>query len=208
MPDQKQIWTRCLGGFSVMWVTKILISPVKKRILCPKTTKFGPNLAFLVNLGQAMQAYSMPCCGSVGGCGARAVSRKTPIYFMTIVVTAGIIFKSRAMIPRTPTVLTTAYPWGGRSAMIPWYFLWSFLSFMGNSLSEFHTAAPCQFQNIFADTEGKKAISGKVTDEKSIYVWSPFLRHDSFVLGTKKNSSSACSAAPQNCFNWEKMVQK
>ena len=44
--------------------------------------KFGPKLAFLVNLGQAMQAYSMPCCGSVGGCGARAVSRKTPIYFM------------------------------------------------------------------------------------------------------------------------------
>ena len=54
----------------------------KKRIFCPKTTKFGPKLAFLVNLGQAMQAYSMPCCGSVGGCGARAVSRKTPIYFM------------------------------------------------------------------------------------------------------------------------------
>ena len=24
----------------------------------------------------------MPCCGSVGGCGAPAVSRKTPIYFM------------------------------------------------------------------------------------------------------------------------------
>ena len=44
-----------------MWVTKILISPVKKRILCPKTTKFGPKLAFLVNLGQAMQAYSGPC---------------------------------------------------------------------------------------------------------------------------------------------------
>ena len=33
-------------------------------------------------LGQAMQAYSMPCCGSVGGFGARAVSRKTPIYFI------------------------------------------------------------------------------------------------------------------------------
>ena len=45
-------------------------------------TKFGPKLAYLVNLGQAMQAYSMPCCGSVGGCGARAVSRKTPIYFI------------------------------------------------------------------------------------------------------------------------------
>ena len=61
MPDQKPIRTRCLGGFSVMWVTKLLISPVKKRIFCPKTTKFGPKLAVLVNLGQAMQAYLVPC---------------------------------------------------------------------------------------------------------------------------------------------------
>ena len=61
MPDSKTMWTRCLGGFSFMWVTKLLISPVKKRIFCPKTTKFGPELAFLVNLGQAMQAYSVPC---------------------------------------------------------------------------------------------------------------------------------------------------
>ena len=82
MPNQKTMWTRCLGGISVMWVTKLLISQVKKRIFCPKSTKFGPKLAFLVDLGQAMQAYSMPCCGSVGGCGARAVSRKTPIYFI------------------------------------------------------------------------------------------------------------------------------
>ena len=44
-----------------MWVTKLLISPVKKRIFCPKTTKFGTKLAFLVNLGQAMEAYSVPC---------------------------------------------------------------------------------------------------------------------------------------------------
>ena len=44
-----------------MWVTKLMISQVKKRIFCPKTTKFGPKLAFLVNLGQAMQAYSVPC---------------------------------------------------------------------------------------------------------------------------------------------------
>ena len=43
-----------------MWVTKLMISQVKKRIFCPKTTKFGPKLAFLVNLGQAMQAYSVP----------------------------------------------------------------------------------------------------------------------------------------------------
>ena len=70
-----------------MWVTKLLIFPVEISIFCPKTTKFGPKLAFLVNLGQAMQAYSMPCCGSVGGCGARAVSRKTPIYFIIFPVT-------------------------------------------------------------------------------------------------------------------------
>ena len=44
-----------------MWVTKLLISQVKKRIFCPKTTKFGPKLAFLVDLGQAMQAFSVPC---------------------------------------------------------------------------------------------------------------------------------------------------
>ena len=65
-----------------MWVTKLLISQVKKRIFCPKTTKFGPKLAFLVNFGQAMQAYLVPCWWVAGGCGARAVSRKTPIYFM------------------------------------------------------------------------------------------------------------------------------
>ena len=44
-----------------MWVTKLLIFPVEIRIYCFKTTKFGQKLAFLVNLGQAMQAYSMPC---------------------------------------------------------------------------------------------------------------------------------------------------
>ena len=68
-----------------MWVTKLLISPVKIRIFCPKKSKFGPKMAFLFFLGQAMQAYSMPCCGSVDGCGARAVSRKTPIYFMIMI---------------------------------------------------------------------------------------------------------------------------
>ena len=43
MPDHKTMWTRCLGEFSVIWVTKLLISPVKKRIFCPKTTKFSPD---------------------------------------------------------------------------------------------------------------------------------------------------------------------
>ena len=38
-----------------------MISPVKKRIFCPKTTKFGPKLAFLVDMGQAMQVFLVPC---------------------------------------------------------------------------------------------------------------------------------------------------
>ena len=75
MPDQKPMPTRCLGGFSVMWITKLLISPVKIRIFCPKKSKFGPKMAFLFILGQALPAHL------VGGCCARAVSRKTPIYF-------------------------------------------------------------------------------------------------------------------------------
>ena len=52
-----------------MWVTKLLISPVKKGFFAQKR----PNLA---------QNLQCPVGGWVGGCGARAVSRKTPIYFM------------------------------------------------------------------------------------------------------------------------------
>ena len=44
-----------------MWVTKLLIFPIEIRIFSPKRTKFGPKLAYLVNLGQAMQAYLVPC---------------------------------------------------------------------------------------------------------------------------------------------------
>ena len=48
----------------------------------PQNDQIWPKNATLVNLGQAMQAYSMTCCESDSGCGARAVSRKTPIYFI------------------------------------------------------------------------------------------------------------------------------
>ena len=34
-----------------MLVTKLLISPVKKRIFCPKTTKFGPNFGIFGEFG-------------------------------------------------------------------------------------------------------------------------------------------------------------
>ena len=36
MVDQKTMQTRCLGGFSVTWVPKLLLPPVKMMI-------FGPN---------------------------------------------------------------------------------------------------------------------------------------------------------------------
>ena len=76
-----------------MWVTKLLISPVKIRIFCPKKSKFGPKMAFLFFLGQALPAHL------VGGCGARAVSRKTPIYF--IIISNGLISieRLRALLP-------------------------------------------------------------------------------------------------------------
>ena len=70
MPDQKTMQTRCLGGFSVMWVTKLLISPVKKGF-------FAQNWHFFI-LGWLIWC---PIGGLVGG-GAWAVSRKTPFYFI------------------------------------------------------------------------------------------------------------------------------
>ena len=78
MPDQKTMWTRCQGGFSVMWVPKLLLSLVKIRIFCPKMTKFCLKLAFF--------GYFWPgLAGSLGALlvgwlvvVARAVPRKTP----------------------------------------------------------------------------------------------------------------------------------
>ena len=60
-----------------MWVPKLLISPVIIRIFCPKTTKFGPNLAFL-SIAGSFGALLVGWLVVV----ARAVSRATPIYFM------------------------------------------------------------------------------------------------------------------------------
>ena len=69
-----------------MWVTKLLISPVKFRIFCPRKSKFGPKMAFLFIFGQALPAHL------VGGCGARAVSRKTPNYSIYTFYTQGLSF--------------------------------------------------------------------------------------------------------------------
>ena len=50
-------WVFCYVG------NKLLISPVEKGIFCPKTAKFGPKLAFLVNLGQGMHLVPCWCVG-------------------------------------------------------------------------------------------------------------------------------------------------
>ena len=66
-----------------MWVTKLLISPIKKRIFCPKNDQIGPKIGIFGQFGPGHAGFFVfPVVGSVGGCGARAVSRKTPIYFI------------------------------------------------------------------------------------------------------------------------------
>ena len=77
--------------FSVMLVPKLLLTPIKIRFFGPKTAKFGPKYAFLVIFCPRTTKFGIfvhcrliwcPVGGLVGGCGARAVSCKTPIYFI------------------------------------------------------------------------------------------------------------------------------
>ena len=73
-----------------MWVTKLLISPVKKRIFCRKTTKFNLKLAFLSIAG----LFGALLVGWLV-VEARAASRKTPIYFI-IYTRSLLLAKSKA----------------------------------------------------------------------------------------------------------------
>ena len=49
------------GAQVVFPLQTLLLSSVKAWIFCPKTTKFGPELAFLVILGQTFPANLVPC---------------------------------------------------------------------------------------------------------------------------------------------------
>ena len=75
--DRKTMRTRCPGVFSVTWVTKLLLPLVKIRIFGPRQAKFCPKYAFL---GTYRPVHLVPLL--VGGCSARAVYRKTSIYFI------------------------------------------------------------------------------------------------------------------------------
>ena len=63
-----------------MWVTKLLISPAKKRIFCLKNDQIWPE----IGISDHCWLIWCPVDGLAGCCGAQAVSRKTPIYFMYI----------------------------------------------------------------------------------------------------------------------------
>ena len=65
-----------------MWVTKILISPVKIRIFAQKRPNLAQNWHFWTIWARPRRLIQCPVGGLVDGCGARAVSRKTPIYFI------------------------------------------------------------------------------------------------------------------------------
>ena len=76
MPDQKSMQIRCPDRVSVTWISKLLLFPINIE-KWPKTAKFGPKYDFLGTfLASSFGALL------VGGCGAWAVSRKTPIHFM------------------------------------------------------------------------------------------------------------------------------
>ena len=65
-----------------MGVTKLLISPVKKGFFAQKRPNLAQNWHFWSISARPCRLIQCPVGGSVGGCGVRAVSRKTPIYFI------------------------------------------------------------------------------------------------------------------------------
>ena len=61
-------------------VTKTFASFRKNKEFWPKMTKFCPKYAFLGTYNRPCRFIWCPIGWLVGGCGAQAVSRKTPIY--------------------------------------------------------------------------------------------------------------------------------
>ena len=65
-----------------MWVTKLLFLQQKLGFFARKRPNLAQNWHFWSIWARPCRLIQCPVCGSAGGCGARAVSRKTPIYFM------------------------------------------------------------------------------------------------------------------------------
>ena len=50
--------TSCLGGFPIIWVPELLLTPLKNRIFGPKMAKFGSKYAVLVILAQILAFFA------------------------------------------------------------------------------------------------------------------------------------------------------
>ena len=56
--------TRCLGGFSVMWVTKLLISPVRIRVFLPKNDQIWSKICIFGHLEPGLAgSFGAPLVG-------------------------------------------------------------------------------------------------------------------------------------------------
>ena len=51
LPDQKTMGTSCIGGFSIMWVPKLSLTPIKFRIFGQKRPNLAQNGHFWSNIG-------------------------------------------------------------------------------------------------------------------------------------------------------------
>ena len=60
MPDKNTMQTRCLCVFSGIWVPKLLLSPVRIRIFCPKRLKGWLAIAKLIPLSLFISLLLMP----------------------------------------------------------------------------------------------------------------------------------------------------
>ena len=85
-----------------MWVPKLLLPPAKIMIFGPKTAIFAPKYAFCSTYRPCRLIWC-PIGWLVGGCGARAITRKTPIYFMFTVKTTKLNKKLQFILPTVKT---------------------------------------------------------------------------------------------------------
>ena len=112
-----------------MWVTKLLISPVKKRIFCPKTTKFSPKLAFFVHCWLIW----CPVGGLDGGCSAGCISQDTYLLY----------HKDNC---RTKMKNLCSQ----RGTTISWWQWWSYRRVAGGAGSQNSSGAPLIHRSLFA----------------------------------------------------------
>ena len=102
LSDQKtmqkgaQVVFRCVG-------TKTFASSCKNYDFWPQNSHFRPKICFLQHIYRPCRLIWCPIGWLVGGCGARAITRKTPIYFMFTVKTTKLNKKLQFILPTVKT---------------------------------------------------------------------------------------------------------